>query len=276
MEDGEQNYSKNKSKLELLAKNQIITDYTTFQEFMKIFGEQPFIAVAIEQDGVFKYVNDVFANIAEYSIQDMLNWTLEERMHTIHPHDLKIISDRRKKREEGIEIVPYVFFRIISKSGEFKWIEAYSKDIKYEGKKALLSFIIDVTEKKESENSIRESEQKFRSMAEESLFGIVLLQDGLLKFANKSAAEICEYSVKEMMDWSVNEFLYKIHPDERLYIMNRMQKILEGDSTIDPHSNFRIITKSGKEKLVKGHSKLLTIQGKLSIFATLVELKDKN
>ena len=148
MEEREKDNFSSGSRLDYVTNNENLSEYTRFGDFLKILGEQPFIGIAIEQDGVFKYVNNVLADITEFSVKEMLNWTYEQTLNVIHPNDIKIVTDRQKKRTEGFETVPYVFFRIHSKSGELKWIELYSKKIIYKGRNALLSFIIDVTDKK--------------------------------------------------------------------------------------------------------------------------------
>ena len=60
---------------------------------------------------------------------------------------------------------------------------------------------IDITEKYNLEHELRESEEKFRSIAEQSLLGICVIQDDLVKFINKQFADLLGYTVEEVKDW---------------------------------------------------------------------------
>lgn len=56
----------------------------------------------------------------------------------------------------------------------------------------------DVTDLKESERALRESERKFRQLAEQSILGICLLQEGRFKYVNPRALEIFGYESGEL------------------------------------------------------------------------------
>jgi PAS domain S-box-containing protein len=57
---------------------------------------------------------------------------------------------------------------------------------------------IDITEKYDLEQELRESEEKFRSIAEQSLLGICVIQDDLVKYINKQFADLIGYTVEEI------------------------------------------------------------------------------
>ena len=77
--------------------------------------------------------------------------------------------------------------------------------------------IRDVTEYKKAIDALHESEDKFRNLAEKSLTGIYLIQDGLFQYVNAKLAEIFDYQVEELIgnmgpkdlviqeDWSLLE-----------------------------------------------------------------------
>lgn len=66
------------------------------------------------------------------------------------------------------------------------WVESFGKKIKYEGKKANLNVIRDITERKEAERKVEEKEIRYKSIFESSPEAIVLLDDkGEVIEANK-------------------------------------------------------------------------------------------
>jgi PAS domain S-box-containing protein len=65
----------------------------------------------------------------------------------------------------------------------------------------------DITEQKGAEKKLIESEQSYRSLIEQAKDGIVLIQDGHIKYANSSMAEFSGYSVDELLNRPFEKFV---------------------------------------------------------------------
>ena len=65
---------------------------------------------------------------------------------------------------------------------------------------ANIGTLVDITEQKRAEEALRESENKFRSLAEKSFVGVFLVQDNVFKYVNTRFAEIHGYAIEEMVD----------------------------------------------------------------------------
>ncbi|MFX0019549.1 MAG: PAS domain S-box protein [Promethearchaeota archaeon] len=129
------------------------------EEKFRIITLQSIIGIGILQDNILKYINEGASKINEYSIQEMQNWTIDNIAGIIHPEDLSFAITQAKKKQQGEDdVVNNYEYRIITKSGKVKWIDQYSKTILYEGKPADLSIWIDITEKKKTEEAIRNTE----------------------------------------------------------------------------------------------------------------------
>lgn len=64
----------------------------------------------------------------------------------------------------------------------------------------VVEITLNITERKQVETALRESENKFRDLAEKSLVGIYLIQDGVFKYVNSRLAEIFGYEVEEIIE----------------------------------------------------------------------------
>ncbi len=67
-----------------------------------------------------------------------------------------------------------------------------------DGRKGLTVVLEDVTEKMLADREIRESEERFRMMADNIQDGLIILENGKTVYANKRIAEITGYSIKEL------------------------------------------------------------------------------
>ncbi len=83
-----------------------------------------------------------------------------------------------------------------------KWISITADPIMDEtgGLTGAVHILSDVTERKSMEQGLRDSLDKFRSMAEQSLVGIYIIQDGVFKYVNRTFAELFGYTVEELIN----------------------------------------------------------------------------
>ncbi len=75
---------------------------------------------------------------------------------------------------------------------------------------------------------LQASEEKFRSFSDQSLVGIYLIQDSVLKYVNPKFAEIFGYTVEECLkDMPFQGF---VHPDDIIEVEKQIQKRLSGEA----------------------------------------------
>ncbi|MCF8028284.1 MAG: PAS domain S-box protein [Desulfobacteraceae bacterium] len=115
-----------------------------------------------------------------------------------------------------------------------------------------IGMIEDITERKKAEEALRQSEEKYRVVVENAKEAIFVIQDGVLKFANKTT-KFTGYSIEEL---SSRQFVEFIHPADRAKVRENYLKRLEGQSV--PDYEYRIIDRSGDVKWVE--LKAVTIQ----------------
>ncbi|MFC1476061.1 PAS domain S-box protein [Candidatus Zixiibacteriota bacterium] len=70
-----------------------------------------------------------------------------------HPDDLDMIKDRAKRRQRGEADLPtHYSFRVLNSAGETRWLEMIVTTMDYQGRKAILGNVVDITEKKDAES----------------------------------------------------------------------------------------------------------------------------
>ena len=105
-----------------------------------------------------------------------------------------------------------------------------------------ISVVRDVTEQIRSDENLRESEQRYRSVIENAGEGITVAQDGMLQYANARLLEMIQVSAKDIVN---RPFIDFIHPDDRAFVFERYQHRIAGENTAQNY-DFRVVGKDKK------------------------------
>ena len=119
--------------------------------------------------------------------------------------------------------------------------------------KATKEMQVEIAERKRAEESLRESEEKYRLLIENATDAIFIAQDEILKFTNPEAEKMTGYSAEELAQIS---FVNIIHPEDRAMVLERHLKRLKGEQLPSIYS-FRILNKSGEELSVNLNTVLI-------------------
>ncbi len=121
-----------------------------------------------------------------------------------------------------------------------------------------LILLRDITERKQIEEAMRESEEKYRSLVERANDGICILQDGLAKYANPRLAQISGYSVEAMLNTPFTQY---ISPVELPKVVDRYRRRMAGENVEAMYETlFRC--QDGHDKNVELNSGLISYQGR--------------
>ena len=109
-------------------------------------------------------------------------------------------------------------FRTITKDGREIWISAVGTRTEYQGKIAGLVSFSDITERKQAEEAVRESNRRFRDIAEHTLEWIWEVDaNGKYTYASSVVEKILGYEPEEVLKKHFYDLFY---PDEREELKN--------------------------------------------------------
>ena len=132
------------------------------------------------------------------------------------------------------------------------------------------------TERKRAEEALRESEEKYRTLVEQSLQGLVIAQDipPRLVFANFAMAEILGYTVEELLSLSPEETEILVHPEDQAVFFQRYQDRLAGKLT-PPRYEVRAIRKDGALRWVEMFAGRIEYCGKPAVQAAFLDITER-
>jgi PAS domain S-box-containing protein len=129
---------------------------------------------------------------------------------------------------------------------------------------------LDITERKQTEGALRESEEKFRVLAETLPAAIMLHQGGKFIYANPATSLITGYSETELLGMNFWEWCREEDWDT---IRERGHMRLRG-RVVPNQYEYRMITKSGEEKWVMVSAGTTDYRGRATIIATLLDITE--
>lgn len=131
--------------------------------------------------------------------------------------------------------------------------------------------IRDITDHKQMEKDLRESEERYRLLFESAAEGILIAQGNMLKFVNPAIEDITGYSRDILLSQPFTAF---IHPDDRDLVFERHMQRMAGDDVLTGYS-FRTTTARGDERWIEIKSTVITWDGKLSNLSFLVDITER-
>jgi PAS domain S-box-containing protein len=219
------------------------------------------------------WITGAFENITGYTIEDIQNSDIGWGI-LLHPDDFQKVHDKSKALFEKDELVNE--YRILTKSGKVKYIRDYVKPIKENGRiKAILGASQDITIQKIADNALKESEEKFRTISEQSLMGFGIIQNDRIIYTNEAFEKFSGYSEQEILDMKPGEFLKMVHPEDRDFVGGQYMQKVSGETTQPTNFQYRGVQKNGNIIWIDHYSRPIVYLGKPAVLITFIDITDK-
>ncbi len=230
---------------------------------------------------VFRWVNGedwpveyVSANVTQFGYQPE-DFTSGRVLYgsIVHPDDLQRVGT---EVEEGVKaglLAVEQDYRIIRADGEVRWVydlcgivqNEHGEVTHYEG------YVMDITDRKQAEAALQENEARFRSLVEQSLVGIYVIQRGSFVYVNPKFAEIFGYESWELIG---NRVMNTVHPDDQPVVEENIQKRLQGEMET-AHYTLRGVCKDGSPIDVEVLGSKIEMNGQPAIIGTLLDITER-
>ncbi len=136
-------------------------EFLESDSFYRILVENANEAIFVAQDGYIRYANPRALELSGYSKEDL---TIAPFLDMIHPEDRDMVIDRHLRRLRGEQFVNVYPYRFLDKQGRVRWLETNVVMILWWDRPATLNFVSDITDRKRAEDSLMESEKRYRTL----------------------------------------------------------------------------------------------------------------
>ena len=139
------------------------------------------IAVAVGPPPKLVFANSALGKMLRYSREELLTMSPQEIYELLHPDDREMFFRRFADRIAGKEAPSRYEVRGITKNRKTIWLEISSKLINYLGKPAVQAFLVDITERKMAEESVKRASQELELLVQERTAELKILSQRLIE-----------------------------------------------------------------------------------------------
>jgi PAS domain S-box-containing protein len=196
--------------------------------------------------GYFSYVNPIAAQLLKCTKEDLIGTHYLSLIRLDHREQ----AARLYKQQYAEEIpVTYHEFPVITRDGQEIWFGQKVQLMKEHGR--IIGFHAvarDITERKQMEKKLQDSEQQFRSIIDSSLDILTILNiDGTVRYNSLSVKQLLGYEQNELV--GVNPLKF-IHPDDVNKVQQVISQLIQGAKSVSL-SRYRFRHKDGSWHVFK-------------------------
>ena len=208
--------------------------------------------ILIHIDGKIVYCNPALVqNLGTAGSEELLGRAV---LDLLGPEDQDEARERIDKTFHGQRLAQPMIGKVLRSDGKLAYIEAISTTIPYQGKQAVLTVGRDITERKQAEEALRASEERFRGIYEQSPIGIELYDsDRLLINANPKCLDMFGVdNIKEVEG-------FKLFEDPNLP-EDAKQRLRNGEPVkYESQFDFEVVKKLGLYKTSKSGKRFVDV-----------------
>jgi PAS domain S-box-containing protein len=242
------------------------------RRFRELADMLPLAIYEADGKGILTYANRIAFELFGYTEEILRNG--ERAMNMIAPEDrkraavaLSQLNASGTPRQESIE------YMALRKDGTKFPVSIYSSPVVRDGKSSgVRGIVIDITERKRTEDTIRTSEQKYRTVFETTGTATVLIEnDGTISLANSEFERLSGYPKDEIENrkkWT--EFVIQEDLD-RMLAQHRMRR--QDQKIALTHYEFRFRSRSGEVRDI--YLTIDVIPGTTKSVASLLDISER-
>ncbi len=183
--------------------------------------------ITVNSQNVFLYVNETFAKMVGYSSSELIGMST---LDVTAPDYIELIKKRTFERQKGLDIVSIYEVELLRKDGTCFPAEFSVSRIDFDGKSSSLTIVRDISEQKQVEKDLRQSEDLSRGFMQSALEGIAIFDKTLHYIeVNESWLDLSGLDREEV----IGKHLLEVFPGmEETGRYNTYMKVLESGTPV--------------------------------------------
>ncbi len=224
--------------------------------------------VSIIQDGKYVYHNQRLLNTLGRPGENLIGRPVGG---FVHEEDWAKVVEAYAQRKTGDPLPSNIEQRVMRPDGSLIYISSTSAKVIYRGRPAILSFLVDVTKRKEAENALRESEELYRTALEKSNDGISIIQDGKYVYANPKLLKTIGREDTGIVGLPLG---FYTHPDDRDKVRGYYDARQQGE-TAPKSYDMRVVKLDGSVIVINITAIKISYQGRPATMSFILDVTER-
>jgi len=231
------------------------TEHRELSEAYRSLVDNSARGLAIIQDGRVVFANRAMVPLTGYSLEEMKAMSADDVQDLVHPEDRDAVWQRHRDRLAGKVLEASDEFRFLRKDGATRWFQFCASRITYQGRSAVQAAYVDVTEQKQMEDLLRETQRRFSdTLAHVQLVALMLDREGLVIFCNDFFLQLTGYRREEVVG---QDFFTRFIPADRRERVARVHLGIADRTTYARHYENPILTRAGELRIIRWNNTIL-------------------
>ena len=212
------------------------------EQLFRNMTERSLVGIYVVQDGLFQSINPNAASYYGCTPEELVG---KKSNAIVHPEDMEMHRKCASDMLKGKRSSPHEF-RIISKSGETRWIMETVTPVIFKGRPAILGNSMDVTEHKQAGEALRESERRLADIIDFLPDATVAIDlNGKVIAWNRAIEDMTGVKAPEMLGKGEYEYALPFYGIRRPILIDL---VLKPDKEVERY--YHTILNKGKELLI--------------------------
>lgn len=251
---------------ERIVQNELLKEKETAKQYFNMAGV---FMLVLDNCGRIEQINRKGCEILGYREEDIIGKDWFSNFLPADNNEL-IFKKYQEIMAGDLQINEYIENTILCSDGEEKLIAWHNSVVRNDDGKIIgtISSGDDITFRRQIEIALRDSEEKYRSLIENMLDAVIILDfEGTIKFYNSSALNLyTEKTDFNLLGESMSRFL---HEDSLFHAINDLEKVKNGESI---STQYKIVRENGEIRWIEGSSTKNLYRGNESCLVILHDI----
>lgn len=212
------------------------------------------------------WANEAAGTITGYSPDELRRMDMRQ---AIHPDHLPRLAEAWQAVRRGE--TPRATIQIRRKDGSNRWADFSAALMRFNGRHVVLSAATDITESKQAEEALAESEEKFRTLVDTMPAAAVIFQGSKVRYANRMCYEVLGYSPEDIAGLN---YWDAVHPDYRDLVRERGAARLRGED-VPNNYEVRFLKKNGEARWGLYSGAPTTYDGEPALLGVIYDITER-
>jgi diguanylate cyclase (GGDEF)-like protein/PAS domain S-box-containing protein len=236
------------------------------QYYKSLFEQNPDAIFIFDLNGKFVIANEA-VSIYGYSVEELIDkpfagYVLPSDLERVTAHFIEAINGKATNYECSIFDKKGLQREIIVTN-----IPIFVNEEIY----GVYTIIKDITEHKRAQNALVEAEAKYRSLIENSLVGVYIMQDGKFVYVNPRLCEMAGYKYEELVGLHVANFIY---PEDLPLVNENIRKRFNNEIGTIKYE-YRAIRKDTSVITFELYGSKIVYNGREAIIGTVIDITER-